>query len=139
MNIVSDSVPLQANMYYSDGEHAVMVQQHTRVNVAREMPKDHIIWSLCCFLYFNPCCLGLAALICSVKARDRKLLGDIEAARKHGSTAQTLNIISTVFFCIFILIMVIVVAVLFTQFVKIMNMINDGRNYDGYDRGGYSG
>uniref|UniRef100_A0A3B4A1Z0 Uncharacterized protein n=1 Tax=Periophthalmus magnuspinnatus TaxID=409849 RepID=A0A3B4A1Z0_9GOBI len=85
------------------------------IYIRSTMPKDHIIWSLCCFLYFNPCCLGLAALICSVKARDRKLLGDIEAARKHGSTAQTLNIISTVFFCIFILIMVIVVAVLVAQ------------------------
>uniref|UniRef100_A0A7N6FBB4 Uncharacterized protein n=1 Tax=Anabas testudineus TaxID=64144 RepID=A0A7N6FBB4_ANATE len=30
-------------------------------------PKDHIIWSLRCFVYSNPFCLGLAALIFSIK------------------------------------------------------------------------
>ncbi|KAA8590282.1 hypothetical protein FQN60_014216, partial [Etheostoma spectabile] len=43
------------------------VIQHTTVNMTPEPPKDHIIWSLCCFLYSNPCCLGLAALIFSIK------------------------------------------------------------------------
>ncbi|KAA8590281.1 hypothetical protein FQN60_014215, partial [Etheostoma spectabile] len=45
------------------------VIQHTTVNMTPEPPKDHIIWSLCCFLYSNPCCLGLAALIFSIKMR----------------------------------------------------------------------
>uniref|UniRef100_A0A668RUI8 Uncharacterized protein n=1 Tax=Oreochromis aureus TaxID=47969 RepID=A0A668RUI8_OREAU len=49
------------------------VVQHTAVNITRgqrvitESPKDHIIWSLCCFVYSNPFCLGLAALIYAIK------------------------------------------------------------------------
>uniref|UniRef100_A0A671UDD3 Uncharacterized protein n=1 Tax=Sparus aurata TaxID=8175 RepID=A0A671UDD3_SPAAU len=53
-----------------------------------EPPKDHIIWSLCCFVYSNPLCLGLAALIFSIKARDRKVAGDLEGARLYASTAH---------------------------------------------------
>uniref|UniRef100_A0A3B4FKL2 Uncharacterized protein n=1 Tax=Pundamilia nyererei TaxID=303518 RepID=A0A3B4FKL2_9CICH len=41
--------------------------QHTSVNIVTEPPKDHFIWSLLCFAYLNPCCLGLAALIYSIK------------------------------------------------------------------------
>uniref|UniRef100_A0A671UCC2 Uncharacterized protein n=1 Tax=Sparus aurata TaxID=8175 RepID=A0A671UCC2_SPAAU len=59
-------------------------------------PKDHIIWSLCCFVYSNPLCLGLAALIFSIKARDRKVAGDLEGARLYASTAHCLNIWATV-------------------------------------------
>lgn len=40
---------------------------YTTVNVSTEPPKDHIIWSLFSFVYANPCCLGLAALIFSIK------------------------------------------------------------------------
>uniref|UniRef100_A0A3B3UBF0 Uncharacterized protein n=1 Tax=Poecilia latipinna TaxID=48699 RepID=A0A3B3UBF0_9TELE len=41
--------------------------QHTVVNVPTEPPNDYLVWSLCSFIYGNFCCLGLAALICSVK------------------------------------------------------------------------
>uniref|UniRef100_A0A3B4F7Q2 Uncharacterized protein n=1 Tax=Pundamilia nyererei TaxID=303518 RepID=A0A3B4F7Q2_9CICH len=43
------------------------VNINTDVPVIIEYPQDHIIWSLCCFVYSNPCCLGLAALIYSIK------------------------------------------------------------------------
>ncbi|XP_072291442.1 dispanin subfamily A member 2b-like [Eucyclogobius newberryi] len=115
MSVPSDRRPLQTNMVYTDGENAVMVQQITRVNVEREMPRDHLIWSLICCIYYNPFLLGLVALIFSVKARDRKVAGDIEGARSHGSTAQTLNIISTVLFCLSFLVTLIVVCVLFPR------------------------
>uniref|UniRef100_A0A8C6SF23 Uncharacterized protein n=1 Tax=Neogobius melanostomus TaxID=47308 RepID=A0A8C6SF23_9GOBI len=82
------------------------VVQHTTVNIYPEMPKDHFIWSLCCFLYSNPFCLGLAALIHS--ARDRKVMGDIEGARGHGMIARILNIMSTVIFCVFVSLIIIV-------------------------------
>uniref|UniRef100_A0A8C6SIX1 Uncharacterized protein n=1 Tax=Neogobius melanostomus TaxID=47308 RepID=A0A8C6SIX1_9GOBI len=91
------------------------VVQHTTVNIHREMPKDHFIWSLCCFLYSNPFCLGLAALIHSVKARDRKVMGDIEGARAYGTTARTLNIISTVIACLSVLITIIIIAVVLAR------------------------
>uniref|UniRef100_A0A3Q3CMP5 Uncharacterized protein n=1 Tax=Haplochromis burtoni TaxID=8153 RepID=A0A3Q3CMP5_HAPBU len=62
-------VPMQARTY--DGPSgqpggSVLVQ-NTSVNIVTEPPKDHFIWSLLCFAYLNPCCLGLAALIYSIK------------------------------------------------------------------------
>ncbi|XP_034004974.1 interferon-induced transmembrane protein 3-like isoform X3 [Trematomus bernacchii] len=70
------------------------VVQYTSVSVPPEPPRDHIIWSLCCFLH--PFGLGLAAFIYSIKARDRKVVGDMEGARRYGSTARRLNILATV-------------------------------------------
>uniref|UniRef100_A0A668S7L2 Uncharacterized protein n=1 Tax=Oreochromis aureus TaxID=47969 RepID=A0A668S7L2_OREAU len=89
------------------------VVQHTAVNITRgqqvitESP-DHIIWSLCCFVYSNPFCLGLAALINSIRARDRKLVGDMDGARRYGSTARNLNIVATIIVTTAILITIIV-------------------------------
>uniref|UniRef100_A0A3B3HHF8 Uncharacterized protein n=1 Tax=Oryzias latipes TaxID=8090 RepID=A0A3B3HHF8_ORYLA len=65
---------------------------HNTIVLQAEPPKDHIIWSLCSFFYFNPMCLGLAALIFSIKSRDRKVVGDLEGARHYGATARYLNI-----------------------------------------------
>ncbi|XP_029952536.1 dispanin subfamily A member 2b-like [Salarias fasciatus] len=87
------------------------VVHYTTVNVAPEPPRDHIVWSICCLLYSNPFCLGLVALIFSVKARDRKLAGDLEGARYHGRIACILNIISTVLVSILTLALIIVMAV----------------------------
>uniref|UniRef100_A0A3B5BEQ7 Interferon induced transmembrane protein 3 n=1 Tax=Stegastes partitus TaxID=144197 RepID=A0A3B5BEQ7_9TELE len=101
----SDSVPLQGRPYDgSSGQPAgpTMVQ-YTTVNVTTEPPKDHIIWSTFNFAYMNLCCLGLAALIYSIKARDRKVVGDLEGARHYGSTARSLNICITVLICLIIL------------------------------------
>ncbi|KPP66391.1 dispanin subfamily A member 2b-like, partial [Scleropages formosus] len=53
--------------------------------------QDHIVWSLCSFMYTNFCCIGLVALIYSIKARDSKVIGDLEAAQKYGWTAYRLN------------------------------------------------
>uniref|UniRef100_A0A3Q0RVS2 Uncharacterized protein n=1 Tax=Amphilophus citrinellus TaxID=61819 RepID=A0A3Q0RVS2_AMPCI len=89
--------------------------QHVTVNVTAEPPKDHIIWSLLCFVYLNPCCLGLAALIYSIKARDRKVARDLEGARHYGSTARQLNIAATILVAIGFLISIIIIIVLFRQ------------------------
>ncbi|KAK7893145.1 hypothetical protein WMY93_022297 [Mugilogobius chulae] len=105
-----ETVPLQGgNVLYPNMGQPVMIQQ-TKVSV-EEMPRDHIIWSLCSLVYMNPCCLGLAALFHSIKARDRKVVGDLEAARVHGSKARTLNIVATVLICILIVIMIVVYSV----------------------------
>ncbi|XP_017160647.1 interferon-induced transmembrane protein 3-like, partial [Poecilia reticulata] len=53
-----------------------MMVHQSAVNIPAVQPSDDIIWSLACFMYGNPLCLGLAALIFSVKARDRKVVGD---------------------------------------------------------------
>lgn len=63
-----EAVPLQGGYdgrLGQPGGHSVV--QHTTVNVTTEPPKDHIIWSLYSFVYSNCFCLGLAALIFSIK------------------------------------------------------------------------
>uniref|UniRef100_A0A670XU99 Interferon induced transmembrane protein 10 n=1 Tax=Pseudonaja textilis TaxID=8673 RepID=A0A670XU99_PSETE len=54
--------------------------------------KDYVVWSLFSFTTCNCCCLGLFALLYSIKSRDRKVLGDPEGAANHGRTAKYLNI-----------------------------------------------
>uniref|UniRef100_A0A3B4FKM3 Uncharacterized protein n=1 Tax=Pundamilia nyererei TaxID=303518 RepID=A0A3B4FKM3_9CICH len=110
-------VPMQARTY--DGPSgqpggSVLVQ-HTSVNIITEPPKDHFIWSLLCFAYSNPCCLGLAALIYSIKARDRKVAGDLESAQRHGFIARGLNIAATVLFVIVLMIFFIIISALFAN------------------------
>ncbi|XP_026032841.1 interferon-induced transmembrane protein 3-like [Astatotilapia calliptera] len=110
-------VPMQVRTY--DGPSgqpggSVLVQ-HTSVNIVTEPPKDHIIWSLLCFAYLNPCCLGLAALIYSIKARDRKVAGDLEGAQHHGFIARGLNIAATVLFVIVLMIFFIIISALFAN------------------------
>nr|XP_033490464.1 dispanin subfamily A member 2b-like [Epinephelus lanceolatus] len=120
-----EAVPLQGRYdgrLGQPGGHSVV--QHTTVNVTTEPPKDHIIWSLCSFVY--SCCpsLGLAALVFSIKARDRKVIGDLEGARHYGSTAHCLNIIAAVLVCIMVIIFIITVTVVAIQ-------INSYRPYYG--------
>ncbi|NXY86288.1 IFM5 protein, partial [Alcedo cyanopectus] len=58
-------------------------------------PRDHLIWSIFNTLYMNFCCLGFVALAFSVKARDRKVSGDVEAARRFSSKARCYNALAT--------------------------------------------
>uniref|UniRef100_A0A8C6SG20 Uncharacterized protein n=1 Tax=Neogobius melanostomus TaxID=47308 RepID=A0A8C6SG20_9GOBI len=118
-----ESVPLDGgNMYYPNTGQSSMVQ-YTTVNIQREMPKDHFIWSLCCLLYWNPCCLGLSALLHSVKARDRKVMGDMEGARRHGSKARNLNIAATVLTVLSIIIAIILIVKMWASAIWIVHSI----------------
>ncbi|XP_053174923.1 dispanin subfamily A member 2b-like [Scomber japonicus] len=91
-----DGLPLQPN--------PPRMVQYTTVNMTTEPPQDYIIWSLCSLVHFNPLCLGMTAFTYSVKARDRKMIGDLEGARRYGSIACRLNLISTVLIVIAIVI-----------------------------------
>ncbi|XP_041652691.1 dispanin subfamily A member 2b-like [Cheilinus undulatus] len=104
-----EGVPLQGRGYegYPAQPGAPAVVQTTTVTITTEPPKDHIIWSLFSFIYMNFFCLGLVALIHSIKSRDRKMVGDLEGARHHGSTARCYNIAATVLLCVPILIAII--------------------------------
>ncbi|XP_008409391.1 interferon-induced transmembrane protein 1-like [Poecilia reticulata] len=82
--------------------------QHTVVNVPTEPTKDYLVWSLWNFVYGNIFCLGLAALIYSVKARDRKMVGDQNGAIGHASTAQVLNIVATVLTSLIVFLVIVV-------------------------------
>ncbi|XP_072194968.1 interferon-induced transmembrane protein 5-like [Excalfactoria chinensis] len=57
--------------------------------------RDHLIWSIFNTIYMNFCCLGFVALAFSVKARDRKVAGDVEAARNFSSKARCYNALAT--------------------------------------------
>ncbi|NWZ41941.1 IFM5 protein, partial [Brachypodius atriceps] len=61
---------------------------------ARE-PRDHLVWAIFNTLYMNICCLGFVALAFAVKARDRKVSGDVEAARHFSSKARCYNTLAT--------------------------------------------
>ncbi|KAF3688546.1 Interferon-induced transmembrane protein 3 Dispanin subfamily A member 2b [Channa argus] len=128
-----ETVPLQTGRFdgFPGQPEGPMVVQHTTVNINTEPPKDHIIWSLICFVYSNPCCLGLAALIFSIKSRDRKVAGDLDGARHYGSTARCLNIWATVLVSSTILITIIVLIVLAVQ---ISNMSYYHWGDTGYDQ-----
>ncbi|XP_072495680.1 dispanin subfamily A member 2b-like [Notamacropus eugenii] len=71
----------------------------TIINVHSYEPpaKDFLVWSVFNTLYMNFCCLGFMALVFSVKARDRKVVGDLNGARSYGSTAKCLNIFALIF------------------------------------------
>ncbi|TNN67428.1 Dispanin subfamily A member 2b [Liparis tanakae] len=92
-----------------------VVQYSTVATVAPVAPSDHVVWSICSFIHMNPCCLGLVALIFSIKARDRKVAGDVEGARSYGSTACYLNIAAMVLVFIMILIFIITLSVVLSQ------------------------
>ena len=65
----------------------------TVITIPRETSvPDHIVWSLFNTLFLNWCCLGFVAFAYSVKARDRKMVGDITGAQSYASTAKCLNI-----------------------------------------------
>ncbi|XP_056908898.1 dispanin subfamily A member 2b-like [Takifugu flavidus] len=100
----------------------------TVVNIPAEPPKDHFIWSIICFAYSNIFCLGLAALIYSVKARDRKMMGDMNGAQHYASTARSLNILSAVLFSVFFVIGLITVIVVVVQ-IKQMHTFTRQNNY----------
>ncbi|KAM9660196.1 interferon-induced transmembrane protein 5 [Trichechus inunguis] len=59
-----------------------------------QLPRDHMIWSIFSTLYLNLCCFGFLALAHSIKARDQKVAGDLEAARRLGSRAKCYNILA---------------------------------------------
>uniref|UniRef100_A0A6J0UPM9 Interferon-induced transmembrane protein 5 n=1 Tax=Pogona vitticeps TaxID=103695 RepID=A0A6J0UPM9_9SAUR len=59
------------------------------------VPRDYMTWSIFNTIYMNLCCLGFVALAFSVKARDQKVAGDLEAARHYGSKAKCYNILAT--------------------------------------------
>ncbi|XP_068964066.1 interferon-induced transmembrane protein 1-like [Petaurus breviceps papuanus] len=72
--------------------------------------KDFFIWSVFNTLYMNFCCLGFMALVFSVKARDRKVVGDLSGARSYGSTAKCLNISALIFSLLGVILFIVLLA-----------------------------
>uniref|UniRef100_A0A3Q3ACD0 Interferon-induced transmembrane protein 1-like n=1 Tax=Kryptolebias marmoratus TaxID=37003 RepID=A0A3Q3ACD0_KRYMA len=105
--------------------------QYTTVNIPAEPPKDYIIWSFINSFYGNVFCLGLAAFIFSIKARDRKVVGDHQGAQHYGSTARCLNIWATVLTSIFFYILMLVIILVFGHVISYSygNLYNNRYNY----------
>ncbi|KAF6103694.1 interferon induced transmembrane protein 2 [Phyllostomus discolor] len=80
----------------------------TLVNIQTEPAvHDHITWSLLSSIYFNFCCLGLAAYYQSIKSRDRKMVGDMTGAQSYASTAKCLNVCALILSVILFIFIVI--------------------------------
>ncbi|XP_003214905.3 interferon-induced transmembrane protein 1 [Anolis carolinensis] len=62
--------------------------------IAMPPSRDHLAWSLFNTFYLNFCCLGFAALVFSIKARDCKVVDNRSGASRYGSIAKRLNILS---------------------------------------------
>ncbi|XP_041321172.1 dispanin subfamily A member 2b-like [Pyrgilauda ruficollis] len=78
-------------------------------------PRDYVLWSvfnvlLCCALG-GLGCLGLPPLVFSIKARDCKVLGDLEGARRHSDRARVANIVCSVVVAVALVIFIIIAAI----------------------------
>ncbi|XP_041258203.1 dispanin subfamily A member 2b-like [Onychostruthus taczanowskii] len=78
-------------------------------------PRDYVLWSvfnvlLCCALC-GLGCLGFPPLVFSIKARDCKVLGDLEGARRHSARARVANIVCSVVVAVALVIFIIIVAI----------------------------
>ncbi|XP_074774532.1 dispanin subfamily A member 2b-like [Athene noctua] len=82
-------------------------------------PRDYVLWS-----FFNVLlgyalvylgCLCFPALIFSIKARDCKVLGDLEGARRHGTRAKVLNIICSILMILTVVTLIIFLIIIFTS------------------------
>ncbi|NWW31687.1 IFM3 protein, partial [Panurus biarmicus] len=100
-----EMLPAEVSMEEMSRSTAVMLEEPPS-----PPPRDHLVWSLFTTLYGNFCCLGFLAFFFSVKARDRKVLGDNSGALSYGSTAKCLNITALVINIIIVIIVVTVVA-----------------------------
>ncbi|XP_061465870.1 dispanin subfamily A member 2b-like [Rhineura floridana] len=97
------------NMQPYDGkEHDRPLCPYSREN-ADPPPKDFVLWSLFSFSFLNACCLGFAALVFSIKSRDRKVIGDPEGAATYGKQAKRLNIAALILSIIYIVIVIVIV------------------------------
>ncbi|XP_068579343.1 dispanin subfamily A member 2b-like [Cebidichthys violaceus] len=110
-NVALQGYPGQPGHPGHSGHPGGPMVQYTSVNITSEVPRDHVIWSIFNFLHWNPCCLGLVALVYSIKARDRKMAGDMSGARNYGSTARCLNIWATVLLGLIALLFIIGMAI----------------------------
>ncbi|XP_069480018.1 interferon-induced transmembrane protein 5-like [Ambystoma mexicanum] len=93
---------------------------------APKVPRDHMIWSVFNTVYLNLFCLGFMALVYSVKARDQKVAGDVDAARRFGSRARCYNILATVWN---VVVPVLLVTLVVTGVIHLSNLAQGSMNF----------
>ncbi|XP_069909743.1 interferon-induced transmembrane protein 3-like [Oryctolagus cuniculus] len=84
---------------------STVINVHSEVSVP-----DHVVWSLFNTLFMNWCCLGFVAFAYSVKARDRKMVGDVTGAQAYASTAKCLNICALIGSLLLTVVAIVVIA-----------------------------
>ncbi|XP_066467272.1 dispanin subfamily A member 2b-like [Tiliqua scincoides] len=99
------AIPMQP---YPDGKEEAGGAKARAAQILRV--KDYVLWSLCSFGIWNACCLGFAALVASVKSRDRKVVGDVEGASYYGKRAKCLNISAVILSVLFVVIFIVLIA-----------------------------
>ncbi|XP_048828218.1 interferon-induced transmembrane protein 1-like isoform X3 [Brienomyrus brachyistius] len=123
MQYQSEMLPMQTSnseRLYEPGKRPMNPQE---LRMASTSPlRDHILWSLFSFIQCNPCCLGFIALYYSIKARDRKVLGDLEAAQVYGSKARSFNIAAL---CISLVILLIFSVILWKRISTLIVMYEE--------------
>ncbi|KAF4797570.1 dispanin subfamily A member 2b-like protein [Turdus rufiventris] len=79
-------------------------------------PRDYVLWSVLNVLLWCAVgglgCLGLPPLVYSIKARDCKLVGDLEGARRHSDRAKVANIVCSVVVVVVGVIVIIITAII---------------------------
>ncbi|KAH1171138.1 interferon-induced transmembrane protein 5-like isoform X3 [Mauremys mutica] len=93
------------------------------------VPRDHLIWSIFNTIYMNFCCFGLVALAYSVKARDQKVAGDIEAARRFSSKAKCYNILAMVWS---LLLPLLLIALMITGVIHLSKLAQESMDFFNY-------
>ncbi|XP_030805195.1 dispanin subfamily A member 2b-like [Camarhynchus parvulus] len=80
-------------------------------------PRDYVLWSVFNVLLWCALgCCGFPALVYSVKARDCKLSGDLEGARRHSHRARVANIVCSVVVAVVWVIFIVIAATIMARF-----------------------
>ncbi|XP_062974807.1 interferon-induced transmembrane protein 5-like [Elgaria multicarinata webbii] len=93
------------------------------------VPRDYMIWSVFNTIYMNLCCLGFVALAYSVKARDQKVSGDLEAAHRYGSKAKCYNVLATLWNVVLPLVLI---ALVVTGVLHLSKLAQESMDYLAY-------
>ncbi|XP_063145286.1 interferon-induced transmembrane protein 5 isoform X1 [Candoia aspera] len=100
--------------------------------LARDPPKDYVLWSLFNLLFLSGycfCCLSFAALVFSIKARDQKVTGDLEAAHRYSSKAKCYNILATMWSVVLPLVLI---ALVITGVLHLSKLAQESMDYLAY-------
>ncbi|CAK7308149.1 Interferon-induced transmembrane protein 1 [Vulpes lagopus] len=103
----------------------------TVINIHGDMVvPNHIVWSLFNTVFMNWCCLGIMAFAYSVKARDRKMVGDLTGAQSFAFTARCFNISALVVGIILGIISIVLLGMAYTAtYGALLQAMQERRRY----------
>lgn len=96
---------------------------HATVLTVEKPPPDYVLFSLFNAMFLNSFCFGFVALIYSIKARDCKVVRDLEGATRFGKTARIFNIVAIITGIVTFIITVVLAATVAKETVKKWNSL----------------